>query len=106
MDRESLEDLFRPFGPVLIKRMFGGWGIFADALMFGLYARGNLYLKAMHQVGLSGRRDIVSLKDDLLGFPDTGLDVTWAKGSPPSSCEQNMKRILAQIHSLSRESLG
>ena len=46
MDRESLEDLFRPFGPVQIKRMFGGLGVFADGMMFGLVAGGELYMKS------------------------------------------------------------
>lgn len=46
MDRESLEDLFRPFGPVNIKRMFGGLGVFADGMMFALVAYGELYMKS------------------------------------------------------------
>ncbi|MDH7795775.1 MULTISPECIES: TfoX/Sxy family protein [unclassified Beijerinckia] len=41
----ELEDLFRPFGPVAIKRMFGGHGIYADGLMFALEAGGEVYLK-------------------------------------------------------------
>ncbi|MGE3248502.1 MAG: TfoX/Sxy family protein [Beijerinckiaceae bacterium] len=45
MDRDDLEDLFQPFGPVAIKRMFGGFGVFADGLMFALVARGELYMK-------------------------------------------------------------
>ena len=44
-DRTELEDLFRPFGPVAIKRMFGGHGIYADGLMFALEASGEVYLK-------------------------------------------------------------
>ncbi|HEV2571554.1 TfoX/Sxy family protein [Methylocella sp. CPCC 101449] len=44
-DRTELEDLFRPFGPVAIKRMFGGHGIYADGLMFALEADGEVYLK-------------------------------------------------------------
>lgn len=46
MDRESLEDLFQPFGRVFVRRMFGGYGIFADGVMFALFARGQLFLKA------------------------------------------------------------
>jgi DNA transformation protein and related proteins len=45
VDREALEDLFRPFGPVQIKRMFGGLGVFADGLMFALVTRGELHMK-------------------------------------------------------------
>lgn len=39
-------DLLDPFGPCEAKRMFGGFGIFHQGLMFGLIADGNLYLKA------------------------------------------------------------
>ena len=45
MDRQSLEDLFRPVGAVTIKRMFGGSGIYADGMMFALDAYNEVYLK-------------------------------------------------------------
>jgi DNA transformation protein len=41
-----LEDLFSEFGPVEVRSMFGGAGIFADGVMLGLAADGALYLKA------------------------------------------------------------
>ena len=44
-DRADLEDLFRPFGAVTVKRMFGGHGIYADGLMFALEADGEIFLK-------------------------------------------------------------
>ena len=44
--RAFLQDQFEPFGPVAIRRMFGGAGIFRDGLMFGLVADETLYLKA------------------------------------------------------------
>lgn len=40
-----LHDQFAPFGPIAIRRMFGGAGIFRDGLMFGLIADESLYLK-------------------------------------------------------------
>src|ERR1041385_1072286 len=46
MDAESLRELFAEFGPVNVRRMFGGLGIFADGLMVALGARGEIYLKA------------------------------------------------------------
>ena len=46
MDQEALEDLFRPFGAVDIKRMFRGLGIFADGVMFALVAHGEVYMKS------------------------------------------------------------
>jgi DNA transformation protein len=39
-------DLLEPFGPCEARRMFGGFGIFHQGLMFALIAGGNLYLKA------------------------------------------------------------
>ncbi|MBB3019417.1 DNA transformation protein [Microvirga lupini] len=46
MDAEAIRDVFRSFGPVQIRRMFGGKGIYQDDLMFALEAGGELYLKA------------------------------------------------------------
>jgi len=39
-------DLLHPFGPCEARRMFGGFGIFHQGLMFGLISEGSLYLKA------------------------------------------------------------
>ena len=38
-------ELMQSIGPVSAKRMFGGYGIFLDGLMFGLIADSVLYLK-------------------------------------------------------------
>ncbi|MFZ1924387.1 MAG: TfoX/Sxy family protein [Xanthobacteraceae bacterium] len=46
MDADFIRDLFAPFRPVTIRRMFSGAGIFADGLMFGLVVREMIYLKA------------------------------------------------------------
>ncbi|HEX4407958.1 MAG TPA: TfoX/Sxy family protein [Xanthobacteraceae bacterium] len=46
MDFDFIRDLFAPFGPVTVRRMFSGAGIFADGLMIGLVIRGVIYLKA------------------------------------------------------------
>ena len=46
MDPEFIRDLFSEFGPVTIRRMFSGAGIFRDGLMFGLIVRDVIYLKA------------------------------------------------------------
>ena len=40
-----LQDQLGLFGPIAIRRMFGGAGIFRDGLMFGLVADETLYLK-------------------------------------------------------------
>jgi len=38
-------DLMQSLGPVTAKKMFGGYGIFLDGLMFGIIAESALYLK-------------------------------------------------------------
>jgi DNA transformation protein len=43
---DDIRDLFSVFGPVVVGRMFGGAGIYADGTMFALVARGVIYLKA------------------------------------------------------------
>lgn len=42
---ESLEEVFSLFGYVRAKRMFGGFGLYHDDLMFGLVADDVLFLK-------------------------------------------------------------
>ena len=46
MDREFLTDLFADFGPVMIRRMFSGYGISADGTNFALALRAGLYFRA------------------------------------------------------------
>ncbi len=46
MDAEAVAELFAEFGEVRCKRMFGGLGIYAGELMFGLVADGEVFLKA------------------------------------------------------------
>ena len=45
MDPEFIRDLFAPFGPVTMKRMFGGAGLWSEGLMFGLVFDGAIFLK-------------------------------------------------------------
>ena len=45
MDQEAIADLFAGLGPVSIRRMFGGKGIYFDGVIFALELRGELMLK-------------------------------------------------------------
>jgi DNA transformation protein and related proteins len=45
LDPEFIGELFAPFGPVTVRRMFGGAGIWCDGLMFALVFDGAIYLK-------------------------------------------------------------
>ena len=42
---ELLKDALSGLGPVSVRRMFGGAGVYADGVMFGLIADDTLYLK-------------------------------------------------------------
>jgi len=45
MDAEVIRDVFRGLGPIHIRKMFGGQGVYQGDLMFALEASGELYLK-------------------------------------------------------------
>ena len=45
MDAGGLKALFEPFGPVAVRRMFGGSGIYAKGLCFAIEAGGEVFLK-------------------------------------------------------------
>ena len=45
-DPDYLSELFSGFGPVTVRRMFSGAGIFADGLMIALVVDGVIFLKA------------------------------------------------------------
>jgi DNA transformation protein and related proteins len=45
MDTDAIGDLFSQFRPVMLKRMFGGVGIYAEGLMFGLVFNETIYLR-------------------------------------------------------------
>jgi len=45
-DTERLAELFSNYGPVTVRRMFGGAGVFADGLMIALWVEGVIFLKA------------------------------------------------------------
>ncbi len=49
MPPDVIRELFSEFGPVSVRRMFGGAGIYADGIMFALEADGVIYLKADEQ---------------------------------------------------------
>ncbi|MES9846195.1 MAG: TfoX/Sxy family protein [Candidatus Sedimenticola sp. PURPLELP] len=46
---DNLNEVFALFGPVRSRRMFGGYGVYHDDLMFALVADDVLYLKADEQ---------------------------------------------------------
>jgi DNA transformation protein and related proteins len=45
VDPDFIAELFAPFGRVTVRRLFGGAGLFAEGLMFGLVFDGAIFLK-------------------------------------------------------------
>jgi DNA transformation protein and related proteins len=45
MSPDDIRELFSAFGPVEVRRLFGGAGIYADETMFALVHKGVIYLK-------------------------------------------------------------
>jgi DNA transformation protein and related proteins len=46
VDSDTIQELFAVFGAVQVRRMFGGAGIYAEGVMFGLVSDGQIFLKA------------------------------------------------------------
>jgi DNA transformation protein and related proteins len=42
---DDIRELFAAFGPVEVRRLFGGAGLYVDGVMFAIVARGVIYLK-------------------------------------------------------------
>lgn len=45
MDAAAIGDLFEPVGPVTIRRMFGGHGVYAGPVMVAIEADGSVYMR-------------------------------------------------------------
>lgn len=50
---DHLKEVFALFGPIRVKRMFGGYGVYHDDLMFGLVADDVLYFKADNETSIA-----------------------------------------------------
>jgi len=57
MDSDAIIDLFAAFGRVDVRRLFGGFGIYADGMMFALVSRGVIYLKADDETATAFQRE-------------------------------------------------
>ena len=84
MDPDSIRDLFAALGPVRVRKMFGGQGVYRDGLMFALEAQGELFLKADDRTAsafaAAGSRQFTYTRDGratAMGYwrlPDDALD--------------------------------
>ena len=51
MDDERIRELFEGLGPVSIRRLFGGQGIYHDGVIVAIVLRGELMLKGDDEIG-------------------------------------------------------
>jgi len=49
MDRDFLQELFSEFGPVVLRRMFSGYGVSVEGTNFALVLRGSIYFRVDDQ---------------------------------------------------------
>jgi len=117
---EHLLELLAPFGSVSARRMFGGFGIYRDTLMFALVAGDVLYLKAdgesrgeFERAGSEPFTYMARRKQVILSYwraPEEALENSaamqpWARsayaaalrakaGSPTAKTPKRLRRIL------------
>ena len=85
----SILRLCAPLGPVAVKRMFGGYGLFLDGRMFALVSRGEeLFLKAddINKAAFIERGSPTHGKMPYYLAPEDALDgwdrmAPWAEGA-------------------------
>jgi DNA transformation protein len=113
VDAEAIRELFAVFGPVTVRRMFGGAGIYADSTMFALVADGVIYLKADEQnlpafereqlepftyATKDGRRGVMSYRrmpDRLYDDPDELA--TWARAALAAAGRSGTRKSSAKV---------
>ena len=103
-------ELLGPFGTVRPRRMFGGWGVYLDGLMFALVSDDTLYLKAdemnrveYEQAGCEafgytrkGKRATLNFfraPEDAMESPE--LMLPWARTAYAAALRTNAKKQVA-----------
>jgi DNA transformation protein len=115
---DDIRELFAAFGPVEVRRLFGGAGIFADGTMFALVFRGVIYLKTdAHNVPAfereelepftyatkAGRRGVMSYRrmpdrlyddpDELASWARAALAAAGRSGAGKSSAKAGRRKF-------------
>jgi DNA transformation protein len=80
---EFVAELLAPMGPVSIRRMFGGAGVFRDGLMFALLADDTIFLKC--DPALRADLDAEGSAPFVWSKPSTGEEIDMGYVSLPSS---------------------
>lgn len=86
MDREAIEEMFQALGPVTVKRMFGGKGVYHQGRILALEVDGEILLKAdgesapafeaagCRQWAYEGKRNSRPVKMPYWSIPDEAFD--------------------------------
>jgi DNA transformation protein and related proteins len=80
---EFVIELFAPMGPVSIRRMFGGAGVFCDGVMIALLFSDTIFLKT--DAALRARLETEGSEPFLWTKPSTGEIIDMGYVSLPSS---------------------
>lgn len=82
---DYLVDLMQSIGPVTAKRMFGGYGIFLNGLMFGLVADSTLYFKA----GKELEHELTARGSEAFRYSKKGKEFTISYYQAPEEALEN-----------------
>jgi DNA transformation protein len=88
---KNLQTVFELFGAIHAKRMFGGYGVYHDDLMFGLVADDVLYLKVDQQ----SEPDFIELNLSPFIYNKNGKPVEMSYYTAPEEIYDDME--LARI---------
>ncbi|MGA1342540.1 MAG: TfoX/Sxy family protein [Hyphomonas sp.] len=80
---EYVAEILAPIGPVSIRRLFGGAGVFQDGLMFALLAADTIYLKT--DAALRADLILEGSEPFIWTRPGTGEEIDMGYVSLPSS---------------------
>jgi DNA transformation protein len=107
-DPRRFDDLFQFFGPIAVKRMFGGEGIFAGPVMIGLVMDERIYLRTDDESRpgylkeksrpFTFRKGGKTVATAYYGLPDRLLDdpeelAVWAKAAQRIALARKPKRV-------------
>ena len=83
-DPDHIAELFGGFGPVTVRRMFGGAGLFAGGVMIAMLDQGVIYLKA-------DERTIPALADRF-----GAVRFLWASDFPHEATRTDMRKLVKE----------
>lgn len=97
MDDDFLGDLFGWLGPITVKRMFGGQGIYGPHGIFAVVVRGELYLKG--DAESSGRYEDADMARWTEASPKTGKQSSMPYWRVPEDAldDPDVMRPLAEM---------